>query len=68
MTDPTHLASEDRRITIPSMSCLGEKLHFYLNDYSDMWISFEEEDRAPSACFSRDQQLRLRDWLNKVLA
>jgi hypothetical protein len=56
-----------KRITILSTSCLGDKLHLYLNEDGGMWITFEEEDRAPNAHFDREQQLRLRDWLNKVL-
>lgn len=67
MSDVT-VSKEEKRITITSMSFLGEKLHLYLNEHGSMWITFEEEDRAPNACFDPDQVLRLRDWLNKVLS
>ncbi len=58
--------TDDRRVEIYSMSCLGDKLRLYLTEQGETWITFEEEDHAQNACFSREQMLRLKDWLNRV--
>lgn len=60
--------SEERRITIQSMSCAGDNLHLFLSGHGEMYISHENDDGVHGAYFEREQQIRLRDWLNKVIA
>lgn len=64
MSEPP--SNEELHITLPSMSVAGDSLYLALR-YGSMNIGIENDEGSHSAYFDYEQQLKLRDWLNKVL-
>lgn len=62
-----NVSSDQIRITISSMSVAGDSLYLVLDRGGSMHIGLENDDGSNDAYFDREQQIRLRDWLNKVL-
>lgn len=62
-----HRTPEEKRITIESMSIAGDVINLFFDENGWLYVGHEDEDGCHGAYVAHDQQVRLRDWLNKVI-